>query len=194
MADERWLIVGLGNPGKRYENTWHNLGRLALQRLAERHNLSVNKIRFKALTAEGFICGQPVLLLAPETFMNLSGESVRAAADYYKIPDENIIVLYDDIDLDVGMLRIKEQGSAGTHKGMKSIIYQLNSENFPRIRIGMGPRPAGDMMDIVLAKISSQEYKIVQESLDAAAESCELILQGRIAMAQERYNHKKELD
>ena len=194
MADERWLIVGLGNPGKRYENTWHNLGRLALQRLAERHNLSVNKIRFKALTAEGFICGQPVLLLAPETFMNLSGESVRAAADYYKIPDENIIVLYDDIDLDVGMLRIKEQGSAGTHKGMKSIIYQLNSENFPRIRIGMGPRPAGDMMDIVLAKISSQEFKIVQESLDAAAESCELILQGRIAMAQERYNHKKELD
>ena len=194
MADERWLIAGLGNPGKRYENTWHNLGRLALQRLAERHNLSVNKIRFKALTAEGFICGQPVLLLAPETFMNLSGESVRAAADYYKIPDENIIVLYDDIDLDVGMLRIKEQGSAGTHKGMKSIIYQLNSENFPRIRIGMGPRPAGDMMDIVLAKISSQEYKIVQESLDAAAESCELILQGRIAMAQERYNHKKELD
>ena len=194
MADERWLIVGLGNPGKRYENTWHNLGRLALQRLAERHNLSVNKIRFKALTAEGFICGQPVLLLAPETFMNLSGESVRAAADYYKIPDENIIVLYDDIDLDVGMLRIKEQGSAGTHKGMKSIIYQLNSENFPRIRIGMGPRPAGDMVDIVLAKISSQEYKIVQESLDAAAESCELILQGRIATAQERYNHKKELD
>ncbi|NLV99283.1 MAG: aminoacyl-tRNA hydrolase [Clostridiaceae bacterium] len=194
MADERWLIVGLGNPGKRYENTWHNLGRLALQRLAERHNLSVNKIRFKALTAEGFICGQPVLLLAPETFMNLSGESVRAAADYYKIPDENIIVLYDDIDLDVGMLRIKEQGSAGTHKGMKSIIYQLNSENFPRIRIGMGPRPAGDMVDIVLAKISSPEYKIVQESLDAAAESCELILQGRISMAQERYNHKKELD
>ncbi|HZJ90301.1 MAG TPA: aminoacyl-tRNA hydrolase [Oscillospiraceae bacterium] len=194
MADERWLIVGLGNPGKRYENTWHNLGRLALQTLADRHHLSVNKIRFKALTAEGFICGQPVLLLAPETFMNLSGESVRAAAEYYKIPREKIIVLYDDIDLDVGMLRIKGQGGAGTHKGMKSIIYQLSSENFPRIRIGMGPRPVGDMVDIVLAKIPSSDHKIVQESLDAAAESCELIIQGEIATAQERYNHKKELD
>jgi PTH1 family peptidyl-tRNA hydrolase len=194
MADERWLIVGLGNPGKRYENTWHNLGRLALQTLADRHHLSVNKISFKALTAEGFICGQPVLLLAPETFMNLSGESVRAAAEYYKIPHEKIIVLYDDIDLDVGMLRIKGQGGAGTHKGMKSIIYQLSSENFPRIRIGMGPRPVGDMVDIVLAKIPSSDHKIVQESLDAAAESCELIIQGEIATAQERYNHKKELD
>ncbi|MDD4324580.1 MAG: aminoacyl-tRNA hydrolase, partial [Eubacteriales bacterium] len=86
MTDERWLIVGLGNPGKRYENTWHNLGRLALRTLADRHNLTVNKIRFKGLSTEGFICGQPVLLLAPETYMNLSGESVRAAADYYKIP------------------------------------------------------------------------------------------------------------
>ncbi|NLW54635.1 MAG: aminoacyl-tRNA hydrolase, partial [Clostridiaceae bacterium] len=105
-----------------------------------------------------------------------------------------IIVLYDDIDLDVGMLRIKGQGGAGTHKGMKSIIYQLSSENFPRIRIGMGPRHVGDMVDIVLAKIPSSDHKIVQESLDAAAESCELIIQGEIATAQERYNHKKELD
>ncbi len=194
MADERWLIVGLGNPGKRYENTWHNLGRLALQTLAERHNLSINKIRFKGLSAEGFICGQPVLLLAPETFMNLSGESVRQAAEYYKIPAERVIVIYDDIDLNVGMIRIKEQGSAGTHKGMKSIIYQLENENFPRIRIGMGPRPAGDLVNIVLSKISKSDYKIVQQSLDAAAESCELILQGKIATAQERYNQKKELD
>ncbi|NLC25759.1 MAG: aminoacyl-tRNA hydrolase [Fastidiosipila sp.] len=194
MADERWLIVGLGNPGKRYENTWHNLGRLALQTLAERHNLSINKIRFKGLSAEGFICGQPVLLLAPETFMNLSGESVRQAAEYYKIPAERVIVIYDDIDLNVGMIRIKEQGSAGTHKGMKSIIYQLENESFPRIRIGMGPRPAGDLVNIVLSKISKSDYKIVQQSLDAAAESCELILQGKIATAQERYNQKKELD
>ena len=194
MADERWLIVGLGNPGKRYENTWHNLGRLALQTLADRHNLSINKIRFKGLSAEGFICGQPVLLLAPETFMNLSGESVRQAAEYYKIPAERVIVIYDDIDLNVGMIRIKEQGSAGTHKGMKSIIYQLENESFPRIRIGMGPRPAGDLVNIVLSKISKSDYKIVQQSLDAAAESCELILQGKIATAQERYNQKKELD
>lgn len=194
MADERWLIVGLGNPGKRYENTWHNLGRLALQTLAERHDLSVNKIRFRGLSVEGFICGQPVLLLAPETFMNLSGESVRAAAEYYKIPVEKVIVIYDDIDLNVGMIRIKDQGSAGTHKGMKSIINYLDSEEFPRIRIGMGPRPAGDMVDIVLSKISKSDYKIVQQSLDAAAESCELILQGEIATAQERYNQKKELD
>lgn len=194
MTDERWLIVGLGNPGKRYENTWHNLGRLALRTLADRHNLTVNKIRFKGLSTEGFICGQPVLLLAPETYMNLSGESVRAAADYYKIPSKNIIVLYDDIDLNAGMLRIKEQGGAGTHKGMKSIIQHLNSENFPRIRIGMGPRPDGDMVDIVLSKIPSSDHKIVQKSLDAAADSCELILQGEIATAQERYNQKKELD
>ena len=194
MADERWLIVGLGNHGKRYENTWHNLGRLALQTLAARHHLSVNKIRFKDLTEEGYNSGQPVLLLAPETFMNLSGESVRAAAEYYKIPHEKIIVLFEDIDLDVGMLRIKGQGGAGTHKGMKSIIIKHSSENFPRIRIGMGPRPVGDMLDIVLAKIPSSDHKIVQESLDAAAVSCELIIQGEIATAQERYNHKKELD
>lgn len=194
MADERWLIVGLGNPGKRYDNTWHNLGRLALQTLARRHRLSVNKIRFKGLSTEGLICNQQVLLLAPETFMNLSGESVRAAADYYKIPEENIIVLYDDIDLDVGMLRIKEQGGAGTHKGMKSIISHLQSENFPRIRIGMGPRPLGDMVDIVLSRIPKSDQEIVQRSLDAAADCCELIIQGEISKAQERYNQKKELD
>ncbi len=125
-----YIIAGLGNPGKKYENTRHNMGFTAIDLLAEKFGIKVNKLRFKALTGEGRIAGQKVLLIKPQTYMNLSGESVRMALDYYKEPPENLIVIYDDIDIPTGSIRIRKKGSAGTHNGMRNILYQIQSEDF----------------------------------------------------------------
>ena len=125
-----YIIAGLGNPGKKYENTRHNMGFTAIDLLAEKFGIKVNKLRFKALTGEGRIAGQKVLLIKPQTYMNLSGESVRMALDYYKEPPENLIVIYDDIDIPTGSIRIRKKGSAGTHNGMRNILYQIQSEVF----------------------------------------------------------------
>lgn len=141
-----YIIAGLGNPGKKYENTRHNMGFTAIDLLAEKFGIKVNKLRFKALTGEGRIAGQKVLLIKPQTYMNLSGESVRMALDYYKEPPENLIVIYDDIDIPTGSIRIRKKGSAGTHNGMRNILYQIQSEDFPRIRVGIGSGKKDDLI------------------------------------------------
>ena len=132
------VIVGLGNPGKEYENTKHNIGFLAIDRLAERFGINVKQIKHKALTGEGFAEGKKVMLVKPQTYMNLSGQSVREVLSYYKVESEDFIVIYDDIDIPIGTLRLRAKGSAGTHNGMKSIIYDLKDDGFPRVRVGIG--------------------------------------------------------
>ena len=133
-----YVIVGLGNPGKKYENTRHNMGFMAIDLLADKFGIKVDKIKHKALIGEGRIANQKVLLAKPQTYMNLSGESVREILSYYKVDVENLIVIYDDIDIPTGTIRIRKFGSAGTHNGMRSVVYQLKSDRFPRIRVGIG--------------------------------------------------------
>ena len=178
MADERWLIAGLGNPGGKYEKTFHNVGFMAIEYLVQKWGIPLGRSKFKGRYGQGRYAGQSVLLLQPETFMNLSGESVQAAADYYKIPPQRIIVIYDDLDLSMGEVRIRKKGSAGTHNGMKSLIYHLGTEDFLRIRIGIGPKPARwDTIDYVLAEVPEQHQEAIFNGLKAAADSIQLILE-----------------
>ena len=137
------LIVGLGNPGKEYANTRHNIGFRVIERLSEIHNIPLNQKKHKAILGSGYIEGQKVVLAQPQTYMNLSGESVREIADFYKIEPEDMIIIFDDISLDVGQLRLRKKGSAGGHNGIKSIIAHLNSQDFPRIKVGVGEKPSG---------------------------------------------------
>lgn len=150
-----YIIVGLGNPSKQYEGTRHNAGFMTLDVLADRYNIDISEKKHKALCGKGVIEGNKVVLLKPQTFMNLSGESVRAAADFYKVAPEEIIVIYDDISLEPGQLRVRKKGSAGGHNGMKNIIAHLGTQDFPRIRVGVGEKPAGmDLADYVLGRFS----------------------------------------
>ncbi len=185
-----FMIVGLGNPGKQYETTRHNAGFICLDLLAQKHGISVKKLKFKSLMGEGRIEGKRCLLLKPQTFMNLSGEAVRDAAEFYKIPAENIIVIYDDISLDPGKLRIRRKGSDGGHNGMKNILYHLKSDGFPRIKIGVGakPNPEYDLADWVLSRFSSAEYKKIKEAADKAVGAAEYIVAGNIDKAMSDYN------
>ncbi len=185
-----WLIAGLGNPGKRYERTWHNIGRMGADRLAERHGIAMRLHRFGGVAGEGRIEGQRVLLLQPDTFMNRSGESLIRALSFFKIPLDHLIVLYDDYDLPLGRIRIRETGSAGSHNGMKSVIDHVGSCRFWRVRVGIGPRPMGDIVDFVLSKISQRQEAEVFNALENAVEAIELILRGEHQTAQERFNKK----
>ncbi len=185
---QRWLIAGLGNPGRKYEKSWHNLGYLALDLLAQRHGIKIDRLRFGGLMGQGLIAGQKVILLKPMTYMNNSGLSLQQAASYYKIGPEKIIVLLDDIDINTGKIRLREQGSAGSHKGLKSVIRHLGSDEFYRVRIGMGPRPEGDMVEIVLADIPVSKSKEVELSLNHASEAVETLLSSGLELAQSRYN------
>ena len=155
-----YVIAGLGNPGKKYENTRHNMGFITVDQLAEKHDIKVDKLKFKALVGEGRIAGQKVLLVKPQTYMNLSGESIREVMHFYKLEPENLIVIYDDIDIELGTLRIRKFGSAGTHNGMKSVVYQLQSDRFPRIRIGIGNQKKGDLVDFVIGGFSKEEVQL----------------------------------
>ena len=184
------LIVGLGNPGKQYEFTRHNAGFLCLDYLAAKHNIKVNKIKFKSLVGEGNIGGEKVILLKPTTFMNLSGEAVVQAASFYKIDVSDIIVVYDDISLPVGALRIREKGSAGGHNGMKNIIYLLGKDNFPRIRLGVGSNGQRDLADYVLGKFSKEEMKGFSASVEDAADAIGYMLKGETSRAMNLYNKK----
>ena len=152
-----WLVVGLGNPGSKYENTRHNAGFRALDSYCQKTGQRIDRMKFKALVGEGTFGGKRVLFMKPQTFMNLSGEAVRDAADFYKIPPERIVVLFDDISLDIGRLRVRAKGSAGGQNGVKNIIYQLSSDQFPRVKIGIGakPHPDYDLADWVLSKFHS---------------------------------------
>lgn len=183
-----YIIVGLGNPGKKYNGTRHNVGFDVIDLLAHRLGITVNKLKHKALYGEGRIGGDKVILAKPQTFMNLSGESIRDMMQFYKIDPQNLIVIYDDIDVKVGSLRIRQSGSAGTHNGMKSTIYQLQTDEFPRIRIGVGRPEFGDLASYVLGSFPKDEIPIMKESLERAALAVESIVTDGLDKAMNRYN------
>ena len=185
-----YMIVGLGNPGKQYETTRHNAGFICLDLLSEKHGIKVNKLKFKSLMGDGRIGGVRCLLLKPQTFMNLSGEAVREAADFYKIPPERIIVICDDISLEPGKIRIRRKGSAGGQNGLKNIILHLNGDNFPRIKVGIGakPNPEYDLADWVLSHFSKDEAKLIKEVAEKVACAVEYMVDGKIDKAMSDYN------
>ena len=187
------LIAGLGNPGKEYENTRHNAGFLVLDTLAQKLGADLSERKRRALCGKAVIGGQKVILLKPQTYMNSSGESIRAAADYYKVPPEDILVVYDDISLAPGQLRVRKKGSAGGHNGIKNIIAHLGTQEFPRIKIGVGDKPPRmDLADYVLGHFSSGEKKIMEEAAKEAADAiCEIVNVG-IEQAMNDHNRRKE--
>jgi PTH1 family peptidyl-tRNA hydrolase len=184
-----YIIVGLGNPGKQYENTRHNVGFNALDSVAEQWNIAVNKAKFDGLCGTGTVEGYKVLLLKPQTFMNLSGQSVRKAADFYKVPPEHVIVLFDDISLPPGKLRVRADGSAGGHNGIKSIIANIG-QSFPRVKIGVGakPHPEYNLADWVLSKLTSTEQKAIEARCDDVARALLLVMKGQLEAAQNQCN------
>lgn len=184
---DRFLIAGLGNPDKKYLNTRHNVGFEMLDTLASYNSIKVSKLKCKALIGEGRIGGVPVVLAKPQTYMNLSGESIIELCNYFKIPTCNIVVMYDDISLETGKIRIRSKGSAGGHNGMKNIIYHLQTDNFPRVRFGIG-QPEGDLADYVLSKFSEPEVKLLIEAAKCVPDIIELILDGNISKAMNKYN------
>ncbi|KIR03105.1 Peptidyl-tRNA hydrolase [Lachnospiraceae bacterium TWA4] len=185
------VIVGLGNPGKKYEMTRHNMGFEVIDELASRYNIEVEKKQLKALVGKGAIAGCPVMLVKPQTYMNLSGESVRAVADYYKVEPEDIYVIFDDVSLDVGQIRIRKKGSAGGHNGIKSIIAHLGTQEFPRIKVGVGEPKPGDLIDHVLGHFHGDDLLESKEGIKRAADAMECILKEDIAAAMNEYNQKK---
>lgn len=186
-----YVIAGLGNPGKKYENTRHNMGFITIDQLAEKHDIKIDKLKFKALVGEGRIAGQKVLLVKPQTYMNLSGESIRDVMNFYKLEPENLIVIYDDIDIEAGTLRIRKFGSAGTHNGMKSVVYQLQSDRFPRIRVGIGSQKKGDLVNFVIGGFSKEEVPVLEEAISNAVLAVECIVEEGIDKAMNQYNTKK---
>lgn len=187
-----YIIAGLGNPGREYDNTRHNTGFRVLDALASKYSIDVSEKKHKALVGKGVIDGQKVILIKPQTFMNLSGESLREVADYYKIdPETDLIVIYDDITLDVGSIRVRKKGSAGGHNGIKSIIAQLGTENFQRIRVGIGEKPPKmDLADWVLGHFPKEETDNLNAGTDAATEAVRLMLAGQTDEAMNRFNRK----
>ena len=183
-----YIIVGLGNPGKQYENTRHNMGFLAVDLLAEKYNIDVNKIKFKALVGEGRIAGQKVLLVKPQTYMNLSGEAVRQAMDFYKIDPEELIVIYDDIDIPTGTFRIRKKGSPGTHNGMRNIFQHIQTNDFPRIRVGIGSGKKDNLAGYVTGGISKSEQEILADVLKNSADAAACIIEKGIDKAMNEYN------
>ena len=187
-----YIIAGLGNPGRQYENTRHNAGFMALDALADQLGVAVEERKHKALSGKGVIGGERVLLLKPQTFMNLSGESIRAAADFYKVEPEHIMVIYDDISLNPGQLRIRKKGSAGGHNGIKSIIACLGTQEFPRIKVGVGAKPDRmDLADYVLGRFSQVEGRIMEDAAKEAGQAAQSIILDGMEAAMNRYNAKK---
>ena len=185
-----WLLVGLGNPGSKYESTRHNMGFLAVDKLAEQEHFTFNKLRFKAWTAL-WRCGEEqVLVMKPQTFMNLSGESVGEAARFYKIPADHVLVISDDISLPAGRLRVRGSGSAGGHNGLKNIIAHLGTDQFPRIKVGVGsPQQAGfDTVDWVIGRPMGEDQKSIIAALDKAVEAAPFLMQNGVAEAMNRFN------
>ncbi len=183
-----YIIVGLGNPGKQFDNTRHNAGFDALSILAQTHGISLTRLKHQALCGEGTVAGEKVLLAFPQTYMNESGQAVRALCEFYKIEHNKLIVLYDDIDLALGRLRIRERGSAGTHNGMRSIIYQLGYDDFCRVRIGIGRPERIDLKDFVLQKIPKTDWEIAFDSYKRASEAVEMIISRGTQAAMGEYN------
>lgn len=185
-----FIIAGLGNPGQQYEYSRHNAGFLCIDVLCNKYGIKVDRLKFRALTGLAEIEGHPCLVMRPQTFMNNSGDAIREAADFYKIPPEKVIVIYDDISLNTGVLRIRRKGSAGGHNGIKSIIAQLGSDNFPRLKLGVGERndPDSDLKDHVLGKFSKEDLATMKATMEKAVEALPLILAGDIDGAMNRYS------
>ena len=189
-----YLVAGLGNPGKQYERTRHNMGFDTIDELVDRHRIPGSGVQHKAMYGKGMIAGEKVILAKPLTYMNLSGESIREFVNYYKMdPETELIVIYDDIDLEPGQIRIRKKGSAGGHNGMKSIISQIGTQNFYRIKVGVGAKPAGwDLADYVLGRFSTKEREEVDRAIEEAADAVEVILTEGIDAAMNKYNAKKK--
>ena len=185
-----WIIAGLGNPEPKYEITRHNAGFLAIDRIADNANVSIKKMKFHALIGEAELGGERCLLLKPLTYMNKSGEAIAEAMRYYQIPPERVLILFDDISLDPGKLRIRQKGSAGGHNGIKSIIEMTKSSDFPRIKIGVGkkPHPDYDLADWELSKFKKDELPLMDEAFTNAADAAVMIVSGSIDRAMNRYN------
>lgn len=185
-----FLVVGLGNPGRQYESTRHNVGFMCLDLLAETRGFTINKLKFKSLMADVRLGGHRVLLLKPQTFMNLSGEAVREAAAFYKIPPEKVLIIFDDISLPPGKIRIRKKGSDGGHNGIKNILYHLGSDAFPRIKIGVGEKahPDQNLAGHVLSGFTKADAPLIREALQHALEAMLLMLDGETDKAMNQYN------
>ena len=185
-----YIIVGLGNPGRQYENTRHNAGFICLDYLADSLGVKVNKIRFKGTAAAAQIAGKGCLLLKPSTFMNLSGQSVTEAMRFYKIPPEKTVILFDDVSLDTGKMRVRRKGSDGGQKGMQNIIYLSGSQDFPRVKIGIGhkPHPDYDLKDWVLSRFTDKDKEAIKQILPNVCDAVRLIVEGNIDEAMNRFN------
>jgi len=185
-----WLLVCLGNPGKQYENTRHNIGFLTADEIERRSGVKINKLRYRALTGEVKLGGERVLVMKPQTYMNLSGEAVKLAGAFYKIPPERVIVISDDVSLPLGKLRIRANGSAGGHNGLKNIIQHLGTDAFPRIKVGVGApaHPEHDMVDWVIGNFTPAEKKVVSEAVGKAADAVECLIEKGVSEAQNKFN------
>ena len=190
VGTPEFIVVGLGNPDRKYTLTRHNSGFLCVDMLSEKLNFRVHKLKFKSLIADTTIGGHRCIVMKPQTYMNNSGEAIRECANFYKIKPENIIVIYDDISLDVGKLRIRRKGTDGGHNGIKSIIYHLNSDQFPRIKVGCGKKPHPDynLADWVLSEFKKDEQKALEPALENACKAIELLLDNQIDKAMNLYN------
>ena len=185
-----WLVVGLGNPGREYENTRHNAGFLTMDVLAEKLGCKIDRLKFKSLCGDAMIGEKRVLLMKPTTFMNNSGEAVREAMSFYKIPIQRVLVIFDDISLDVGRLRIRRQGSDGGHNGIKSILYLTGQDAFPRIKVGVGkkPRPDYDLAAWVLGRFPKELTETLDDVFERAATAAMMIVEGNIEKAMNQFN------
>lgn len=187
--DDLIVVIGLGNPGRKYAETRHNVGFCVVELLALRHKIKMTKLKFKALYGEGVVFGKRVMLVMPQTYMNLSGESVRDIINWYKISVKNIIIIYDDIDLPIGKIRVRPKGSAGTHNGMRSVIYQIMSDEFPRVRVGIDKPPEGwDLADYVLSKFAKEDKGKIAQAVVNAADAVETIIGSGINEAMNKFN------
>ena len=188
-----FVIAGLGNPDKKYEKTRHNVGFDVIDAMAKKYNVELTEKKHRALCGSGYIAGQKVLLVKPQTFMNLSGESLRAACDFFKVdPEEGLIVIYDDISLAPGQLRVRKKGSAGGHNGIKNIIAQLGTQNFLRVKVGVGEKPAGwDLAEYVLGHFSKEEQVLMEEAFLRAADAASALLTEDVERVMNQYNTHK---
>ena len=184
-----YLIVGLGNPENEYANTRHNMGFDTINEIAKNNNINITKSKFKGLYETGIIQGKKVILLKPQTYMNLSGESIKEICDFYKIESKDIIVIYDDIDIEKGKIKLRKKGGPGSHNGMKSVVQELGTTEFPRVRVGIGqPEFKSDMINYVIGKVPEEEQKVLHEGVKRAAEAVEEIVKNGIDIAMNKFN------